>query len=150
MSHDHLHTATCTHTHHHSCSPPLQDLTLPPRHVEVNVHPTKREVGFLHSEELVEAVRAAVEQRLLAANSSRSFSQAAPAAQMRATVASLAAAPAAGAASQQDGRSSQRPAAQPYRVGAGCVVAGTVLLSLPVAAAQGSGQELLCGAGTEM
>ncbi len=92
----------------------LQDLSLPPRHVEVNVHPTKREVGFLHSEQLVEAVRAEVEQRLLAANSSRSFSQAAPAAQMRATVASLAAAP---AARQPEGGASQRPATQPYRVG---------------------------------
>lgn len=26
----------------------LLDLRLPPRHVEVNMHPTKREVGFLH------------------------------------------------------------------------------------------------------
>lgn len=26
----------------------LLDLRLPPRHVEVNVHPTKREVGFMH------------------------------------------------------------------------------------------------------
>lgn len=26
----------------------LLDLRLPPRHVEVNLHPTKREVGFMH------------------------------------------------------------------------------------------------------
>jgi DNA mismatch repair ATPase MutL len=30
------------------------DLRLPPRHVEVNLHPTKREVGFLHQQEVVD------------------------------------------------------------------------------------------------
>ena len=44
--------------------------------MDVNVHPTKREVGFLHQEELIEAVRAAVEERLLGSNTQRTFTQA--------------------------------------------------------------------------
>jgi DNA mismatch repair protein MutL len=48
-------------------------LSLPPSHVDVNVHPTKREVAFLHTDALVAAVAAAVGKALGAANASRTF-----------------------------------------------------------------------------
>lgn len=46
----------------------LQDLTMPGSHVDVNLHPTKQEVGFLHQDELLEAIREAVEELLLSSN----------------------------------------------------------------------------------
>lgn len=46
----------------------MQALQLPGSHVDVNVHPTKREVGFLHQQALIEALRAAMEAQLLASN----------------------------------------------------------------------------------
>lgn len=46
----------------------LQDLTMPGSHVDVNLHPTKQEVGFLHQDELLEAIREAVEELLLTSN----------------------------------------------------------------------------------
>ena len=36
--------------------------------MDVNMHPTKREVGFLHQEALIDALRTAVEEKLLASN----------------------------------------------------------------------------------
>jgi DNA mismatch repair protein MLH1 len=47
--------------------------TLPAAHVDVNVHPTKAEVAFLHAEELVAAAAAALQAVLEAANNERSF-----------------------------------------------------------------------------
>ncbi len=41
---------------------------MPGSHVDVNLHPTKREVGFLHQGELLEAIRGAVEETLLTSN----------------------------------------------------------------------------------
>jgi DNA mismatch repair protein MLH1 len=49
------------------------DLQLPPRHVEVNVHPTKKEVGFLHQQEVIDSICGAVEGVLRASMNSRSF-----------------------------------------------------------------------------
>ena len=39
------------------------------------MHPTKREVGFMHQDEVIELIRAGVERRLLAAAASRTFTQ---------------------------------------------------------------------------
>lgn len=41
---------------------------MPGSHVDVNLHPTKQEVGFLHQDELLEAIREAVEELLLSSN----------------------------------------------------------------------------------
>jgi hypothetical protein len=48
-------------------------LTLPPSHIDVNVHPTKREVALLHEDGIVGAVLAALRGVLAGANASRTF-----------------------------------------------------------------------------
>jgi DNA mismatch repair protein MLH1 len=48
-------------------------MQIAPHAIDVNVHPTKREVQFLHEEEIVSGVRTALETLLLGANSSRVF-----------------------------------------------------------------------------
>ncbi|GJP55119.1 hypothetical protein CLOM_g14106 [Closterium sp. NIES-68] len=48
-------------------------LSLPPHHVDVNVHPTKREVGFLNQDDVVAAVQQAVERAILSSNHTRTF-----------------------------------------------------------------------------
>ncbi|KAF5832819.1 hypothetical protein DUNSADRAFT_11191 [Dunaliella salina] len=50
------------------------DLRLPPRHVDVNTHPTKREVGFIHQEEITSLICEAVESTLSSSNTSRTLS----------------------------------------------------------------------------
>eukprot|EP00191_Tetraselmis_sp_GSL018_P014134 CAMPEP_0177588888 /NCGR_PEP_ID=MMETSP0419_2-20121207/6483_1 /TAXON_ID=582737 /ORGANISM="Tetraselmis sp., Strain GSL018" /LENGTH=405 /DNA_ID=CAMNT_0019079151 /DNA_START=323 /DNA_END=1537 /DNA_ORIENTATION=- len=53
----------------------FMDIRLPARHVDVNLHPTKKEVGFVHQEELVDRLRQEVERVLLASNDTRTFTQ---------------------------------------------------------------------------
>ena len=48
-------------------------LRLPFEDVDVNVHPTKQEVHFLHQEAIVELIQSKLEKILLATNSSRTF-----------------------------------------------------------------------------
>ncbi|XP_031570425.1 DNA mismatch repair protein Mlh1-like [Actinia tenebrosa] len=48
-------------------------LEISPNNVDVNVHPTKHEVHFLHEEAIIEAVQKVVEEKLLGSNSSRIY-----------------------------------------------------------------------------
>ncbi|KAG1331194.1 putative DDT domain-containing protein [Cocos nucifera] len=46
---------------------------LPSEHVDVNIHPTKREVSLLNQESLIETIQTAVESKLMNSNTSRTF-----------------------------------------------------------------------------
>uniref|UniRef100_T1HMX1 DNA_mis_repair domain-containing protein n=1 Tax=Rhodnius prolixus TaxID=13249 RepID=T1HMX1_RHOPR len=48
-------------------------LKLDPKNVDVNVHPTKHEVHFLHEDAIVDVIRQAFEEKLLGSNTSRVF-----------------------------------------------------------------------------
>lgn len=48
-------------------------LEISPQNVDVNVHPTKHEVHFLHEDSILERVQQHIESKLLGANSSRMY-----------------------------------------------------------------------------
>lgn len=48
-------------------------LEIAPQNVDVNVHPTKHEVYFLHEDSVIESVQKHVESKLLGSNSSRTY-----------------------------------------------------------------------------
>lgn len=48
-------------------------IEISPSNVDVNVHPTKHEVLFLHEEKVVEAIQRTVEETLLGCNVSRTY-----------------------------------------------------------------------------
>ena len=48
-------------------------IEISPSNVDVNVHPTKHEVHFLHEDKIIEAIQKAVEERLLGCNASRTY-----------------------------------------------------------------------------
>ncbi|XP_058506732.1 DNA mismatch repair protein Mlh1 [Solea solea] len=48
-------------------------LEIAPKNIDVNVHPTKHEVHFLHEDGIIESVQRHVESKLLGTNSSRTY-----------------------------------------------------------------------------
>ena len=48
-------------------------IEIEPSRVDVNVHPTKREVNFLHEDEVIEDVVAAIQKKLAAVDTSRTY-----------------------------------------------------------------------------
>ncbi|XP_069001237.1 DNA mismatch repair protein Mlh1 [Embiotoca jacksoni] len=48
-------------------------LEIAPHNVDVNVHPTKHEVHFLHEDSVIESVQKHIESKLLGSNSSRTY-----------------------------------------------------------------------------
>ncbi|KAL3831500.1 hypothetical protein ACJMK2_023241 [Sinanodonta woodiana] len=48
-------------------------LIIAPQNVDVNVHPTKHEVHFLHEDAIIESVQNVIEKKLLGSNTSRTY-----------------------------------------------------------------------------
>lgn len=51
----------------------VSSLEIAPQNVDVNIHPTKHEVRFLHEESIVEQIQRTIDSRLLGANASRTY-----------------------------------------------------------------------------
>ncbi|XP_073285917.1 DNA mismatch repair protein MLH1 isoform X2 [Primulina huaijiensis] len=50
-------------------------IKLPPEHIDVNVHPTKREVSLLKQEVIIEKIQSVIESKLRNSNESRTFQE---------------------------------------------------------------------------
>ena len=48
-------------------------LEIAPQNVDVNVHPTKHEVHFLHEEAIITSIQRIIETKLLGSNTSRTY-----------------------------------------------------------------------------
>ena len=48
-------------------------LEIAPQNVDVNVHPTKHEVHFLHEDAIIENIQEVIETKLLGSNQSRTY-----------------------------------------------------------------------------
>ncbi|KAJ7232999.1 hypothetical protein O6H91_Y453400 [Diphasiastrum complanatum] len=48
-------------------------IAMPPEHVDINIHPTKREVSFLNQESLIDSIQKAIEAKLMQSNTTRTF-----------------------------------------------------------------------------
>ncbi|KAF7040494.1 hypothetical protein CFC21_050388 [Triticum aestivum] len=48
-------------------------INLPPEHVDVNIHPTKKEVSLLNQERIIEKIKDAIEEKLMNCNNTRIF-----------------------------------------------------------------------------
>ncbi|KAJ3683223.1 hypothetical protein LUZ60_013450 [Juncus effusus] len=48
-------------------------IKLPSEHVDVNIHPTKREVSLLNQESLIDTIQSAIEAKLMSCNTARVF-----------------------------------------------------------------------------
>lgn len=57
----------------HRCFLNLHSLEIAPQNIDVNVHPTKHEVHFLHEDSVIESVQKHIESKLLGSNSSRTY-----------------------------------------------------------------------------
>ena len=51
----------------------VYSLEISPQNVDVNVHPTKHEVHFLHEDAIIEGIQKCVETKLLGSNKSRTY-----------------------------------------------------------------------------
>ena len=49
------------------------NLTLNPLNIDVNVHPTKHEIRFLHQDEIINKIQVCIEQQLLSSNVSKTY-----------------------------------------------------------------------------
>ncbi|KAL3638678.1 DNA mismatch repair protein [Castilleja foliolosa] len=50
-------------------------IKLPPEHIDVNIHPTKREVSLLNQEVIIEKIQSAIESKLRNCNDTRTFQE---------------------------------------------------------------------------
>uniref|UniRef100_A0A0D9VAI6 DNA mismatch repair protein S5 domain-containing protein n=1 Tax=Leersia perrieri TaxID=77586 RepID=A0A0D9VAI6_9ORYZ len=48
-------------------------INLPPEHVDVNIHPTKKEVSLLNQDRIIETIRNTIEEKLMNCNTTRIF-----------------------------------------------------------------------------